>query len=529
MKRNDTFIILATIAYSILFYCQSAGANYFIFNVILILLLIIRDSSLIRSRSFLAAATGAFVSSLFILWYGTPLPFIADIFSLILLAGISFDRDSSFIIACFHAIYSFIGVGIFMLMDIFRVLTSRTADQGSTNLLNKAVLAIIPIVIFLVFFAIYRMSNPIFDQLASRISFDFISIGWCFFTLGGFFFMYGFFKQRAISLIQKTDHDTPDELMPISLDQHTQSIFGTIISLPNLIYTGVLLLILLNLLLATVNCLDIYYIGILHTTPTGITFSQYLHNGTDALIGSIILAVSVILFYFRGYLNFHENNNWLKTLSYIWIVQNIVLVISTAYRNSIYISDYGFTNRRIGVFVYLFLCIVGLVTTFIKINRLKNNWFLFRKNAWIAYSLMIIACPFDWDSNITSFNISRFQADKKMEIDQRYLADLSHTNLSQLFRYYIVEDKTLRAQVDSTHIESREIISRSMSDSYGRTYDQEVKNMIWQKYSAFKKSYADHSWQSYCISKSRNLNDIEKMIQDHHLTAPADSTYKNTY
>ena len=169
MKRNDIFIILATIAYSIFFFCQSAGANYFIFNVILILLLIIRDSSLIRSRSFLAAATGAFVSSLFILWYGTPLPFIADMFSLILLAGISFDRDSSFIIACFHAIYSFIGVGIFMLMDIFRGLTSRTADQGSTNLLNKAVLAIIPIVIFLVFFGIYRISNPIFYQLASGI------------------------------------------------------------------------------------------------------------------------------------------------------------------------------------------------------------------------------------------------------------------------------------------------------------------------------------------------------------------------
>ena len=354
MKRNDVPIILATAAYSILFYCQSAGLNYLIFNVMVIVLLLIRDSSLIRSRSFLAAATGTFVSSLFIFWYGTTLPFTADMLSLILLAGVSFDPKSSFIIACFHSIYTFIGVNIFILVDAYERLTSPKADQRSTNLLNRAVLAIFPIIIFIVFFFIYRQSNPIFDQLASKISFDFISFGWCCFTLGGFLFMYGFFKQRAISVIQKTDHETPDELVSISQDQHTQSIFGTIISLPNLIYTGVLLLVLLNLLLATVNCLDIYYIGILHSTPPGITFSQYLHNGTDALIASIILAVSVILFYFRGYLNFYENNRWLKNLSYIWIVQNIVLVISTACRNSIYISDYGLTNRRIGVFVYLF-------------------------------------------------------------------------------------------------------------------------------------------------------------------------------
>lgn len=528
MKRNDVLIILATAAYSILFYRQSAGANYFIFNVLLILLLLIRDSSLIRQKTFLAAAGGCFISSLFVLWYGTTLPFAADMISLILLAGISLDPGSSFIIACFHAIYSFIGVGIFMLSDISKGLMSPTADQRTTNLLNKLVLAVIPIAIFLVFVVIYRFSNPIFDQLVSRISFDFISISWCFFTIGGFFFMYGFFKQRTISFIQRTDHDTPDELRSLTIEQHTQTILGTLVSLPNLIYTGVLLFILLNLLLATVNCLDIYYIGILHSTPPGITFSQYLHNGTNALIASILMAVSVILFYFRGYINFYENNKWLKNLAYIWIAQNIFLVLSTAYRNTIYISDYGLTHRRIGVYVYLFLCIAGLITTFIKINLRKNNWFLFRKNAWIVYSLMIVACPFDWDSIITGFNISRFQADKKMEIDQRYLADLSHTNLARLFQYYIVEDKTLRAQVDSTQREMRGSFSSS-SGSYENAYDQEIKNMIWQKYQSLKNSYSKHSWQSHCVSKSDNLNAIDKMVQENHLIAPGNNSYQKPH
>ena len=145
MKRNDVLIILATALYSILFYRQSAGANYFIFNVILILLLLIRDTGLIRQKTFLASAAGCFTSSLFIFWYGTTLPFVADMISLLLLAGFSTDPDSSFIIACFHSIYSFIGVSIFMLVDGYHGLTSHRADQGTTNLLNRIVLAIFPV------------------------------------------------------------------------------------------------------------------------------------------------------------------------------------------------------------------------------------------------------------------------------------------------------------------------------------------------------------------------------------------------
>jgi hypothetical protein len=154
----------------------------------------------------------------------------------------------------------------------------------------------------------------------------------------------------VVKYIYDADHGTNDDLQPITLEDHIKS--GTI-SVGNLVYTGVLLLAMLNILLATVNGLDIYYLGILHTTPAGITFSQYLHNGTDSLIASIILAVSVILFYFRGYLNFYEGNKWLKALTYLWIAQNIMLVISTAYRNTVYIGDYGLTHKRIGVYVYL--------------------------------------------------------------------------------------------------------------------------------------------------------------------------------
>jgi hypothetical protein len=515
MKRNDLPIAIATAAFSFLFYNQSAGVNYFIFNILLIILLLLRDSSLIYSKAFLAAAAGCIVSSFFVFWYDTTLPYDADIISLILLAGVSMDRDSSFIIAWLHSLYSIIGVGVFMLADLVRGLNSPEVDEGRAEVFNKVILAVIPIGIFWVFFFIYRAGNPIFDQVAAKINFDFISLPWCFFTIGGFLLMFGFFKQRIIAVFQKADHETPDELRHVTLEEHLKD---STISVANLVYTGVLLLIMLNVLLATVNGLDIYYTGILHTIPAGITLSQYLHNGTNSLIASIILAVAVILFYFRGYLNFYERNKALKIAAYVWIVQNIILIVSTTYRNTIYVSNYGLTHKRIGVYVYLFLCVVGLVTTFIKIRKKKNNRFLFRKNAWIAYMLMIVACPIDWDTVITDFNISRFQSDRTMEIDQRYLADLGHTNLAQLFRYYIVDNKTLHAQIDSTQ-SGRSSLS---SSGYSYAYDMEMKKMLWLNYTDLEKIYGPHSWQSHCMSTSDNLHAVEKMIKDNHLTCPSD-------
>jgi hypothetical protein len=516
MKRNDIPILLSTAAFSFLFYKQSAGFNYFLFNSILIALLLVRDFSLMRSRTFLAAAVGCIVSSFFVFWYDTTLPFVAYMISLVLLGGVSFDRESSFIISCFHSLYSIIGSVIFLGVETFQGINSPQVDKGRANVVNKIALAIVPVIIFIVFFFIYRSSNPIFDQFASRINFDFISVGWCFFTLGGFLLMYGFFKQRVIEYFQKSDHDTPDELQAISLDDHIKD---SPISVSNLVYTGVLLLILLNVLLAFVNGLDIYYLGIIHRIPQGITYAQYLHNGTNSLIASIILAVAVILFYFKGYLNFYEGNKILKTLAYVWIAQNIILVLSTAFRNTQYISDYGLTHKRIGVYVYLILCIAGLVTTFLKIQQSKNNWFLFRKNAWIGYVLMIVACPFDWNSIITTFDIDHFQSNKTMEIDQRYLADLGHTNLAQLFQYYVVEGKTLNAQVDSSMVRSSD--SYSVYSRSELAYNAEIKSLIWDEYQRLETGYAKHQWPSHCMSTSSNLHAVEAMMKEHNLQYPA--------
>ena len=99
-------------------------------------------------------------------------------------------------------------------------------------------------------------------------------------------------------------------------------------------------------------------------------FSNQVHNGINALIASIIIAIIIILYFFRGNLNFYKNNKKLKVVTFIWIFLNLILVINIVIKDCQYIYYFGFTYKRIGVLVYLLLTLIGLFTTFIKVHRI---------------------------------------------------------------------------------------------------------------------------------------------------------------
>ena len=57
----------------------------------------------------------------------------------------------------------------------------------------------------------------------------------------------------------------------------------------------------------------------------------------------------------------------------IWIILNAVLIVSTIIKNSEYVSSFGLTYKRLGVYAFLILAIIGLVYTFLKIAKQKTK------------------------------------------------------------------------------------------------------------------------------------------------------------
>ena len=123
--------------------------------------------------------------------------------------------------------------------------------------------------------------------------------------------------------------------------------------------------------------------------PKGVTHSDFVHSGVGVIILSIVIATSLIMFLFRKEFATVKNNKVLSAFVYLWILQNVVMLSSTAFRNQIYIHDFNFTYKRIGVYVWLVLAVLGLLIMFWKIYKKQSNWYLIRTNVAVWFTVLV--------------------------------------------------------------------------------------------------------------------------------------------
>jgi hypothetical protein len=135
------------------------------------------------------------------------------------------------------------------------------------------------------------------------------------------------------------------------------------------------------------------------------------------------------MYFLRESLNFLSSGQRLKYAAYAWITQNAVLVGAIAVKNVEYVERFGLTHRRIGVYVYLLLTLIGLAATWIKVRDTKSNWFLVRRNGWAFYVVLVAYGMIDWNYVITQHSLARLE---KHPPHMTYLLSLSDVNLDML-------------------------------------------------------------------------------------------------
>ena len=83
MKTNDYLLLIATGAYSFLFYQQNAGINFLIFNIVLLAILVIKNKKLLSYNKWLWSASLCLISAGCIFFHSSALSIIGNIFSFI--------------------------------------------------------------------------------------------------------------------------------------------------------------------------------------------------------------------------------------------------------------------------------------------------------------------------------------------------------------------------------------------------------------------------------------------------------------
>ncbi|GAA4238249.1 hypothetical protein GCM10022291_28010 [Postechiella marina] len=424
-------LIIGAILFSILFNKQNLGLNLSLFSIITTIILLINNQSVFKLKSTKAYSILYLITAIAVFVYNNNLALIANIVCYFTLIGHVSEHKSSIYLNWINGLYSSF-VGYVHRNFKNKDGTNKTTLKKEIDYFHLAKIIGIPFAVLIIFIGLYKNGNPMFNGLINKIDLSFINIQWLLVAMVGYYLLSNISKPVIVDSTTIKDINTnnllakPNNLGVDKLKKEHQ--------------LGFVLILLLNLLILLFLITDITYL-ITENDFRASSFSNQVHSGINALIASIIIAIAIILYFFRGDLNFYKDNKNLKTVAYIWMLLNAILVINIIIKDCQYIYFFGLTYKRIGVLVYLLLTTIGLITTSIKIKNIKNFWYLLRINTLTAFTILVVSCTVNWDSCITIYNLNYAQS-----MDFNYLINLSNNNTFILKNYIDNNDLNIKSK-----------------------------------------------------------------------------------
>jgi len=397
--KTHHYIFLTAALFVILFYDQEPGLNLAILGIVYALLTLFKTPERNRTRTFLILFVTSILSSFAFAWFRDFPSLLAVVSSLLLLGYRSRNRKLKilFLIPVFI---------INSITSIFRFFSFDTwlPRKNISGVWQKTLaFIVIPLIFISLFFGIYSVGSDHFAAVFRDYELD-INV-WQVLALSvlGFFIAFNYWNYAVERFIYKKNHLLDEDFQDADKIQKATYSF---LDLDAERTSGVISFFCLNILLIffiiTYNYEQFY-----EASKTPVQLSEETHERVNAVILSIVMAVLVIMFYFKSGFNFDPKAKLMKILAKIWIILNAILVCSAALKNYEYIISYGFTYKRLGVFAFLLLSLIGLALTFIKIQKKKRNAFLFNTMTWYFYGT-ILACSYvNWGGIITSQNMKR--------------------------------------------------------------------------------------------------------------------------
>jgi Domain of unknown function (DUF4173) len=431
-------IIVLPLLFNAIFWEENFGVNLLIFtSLVMFILAFFLFPESIRKRNVQVSVVLTLVSGMMVVVHNSVVSQLGHLASFFLMIGfMQENRSKTLLEAALQYIINFFGTFIEAPKHLQRASESVFGENKLAKFISRnLVLAIIPMLVFGVFFLIFFNANPVFNQLVSNswqylsdlfsLSFDEATWGRIVFFFFGTYLTFSILfdweiSKNLIKFFARNEHITPPEDASEKESNYQRNEYKI----------ALMLIGSVNVLLLIINIIDINFLWFSFDYSQAGNLSKLVHEGTGTLILSIFLSIAILLYYFRKDLNFYQNNKLLKYAAYAWIVQNGILIISVSLRNYYYIDFYGLTHLRIGVGVFLLITLVGLVTLWIKIRDLKSFFYMFRVNTWALYIVWIGLTLVNWDVLIARYNLANTF---RNGVDYEYLLTLSDNTLPIIY------------------------------------------------------------------------------------------------
>lgn len=431
-------IFILSLIFQGLFWNEEVSLNLLIFSSLLSILSIILEIESWKNKTIIVVAIGTFTALISIVLHYSTISFIAFYISALIGIGLLLESRTKLL---FFAFLSGISKPFFIIsVELEKFLLPETNIKKEEKVssghyfFKRIKLFLLPLVIFSVFFILFKWGNHVFNKITDDIGYYFLTI-----------FNYISFQKIPCMLLGagisciillriKNDYwlkrEGEQEEKLYRERKKTNMIQYTTLSLKNEYWIGIITLIMVNSLCIFINTIDIFWLWINFDAKNIQDFAKMVHDGTYILIFTILLSMGVLIYFFRGNLNFIPKNKLLLQLAYLWLLQNVFMALSVGLRTWYYIHERGLAYKRIGVLIFLVLTLFGIFSLYIKIKQQKTFYFLWNVNIKSVYLMLIFMSWIDWESWIVSHNINYTK--NYQDFDMEFLITRSDKTLSIL-------------------------------------------------------------------------------------------------
>lgn len=184
-----------------------------------------------------------------------------------------------------------------------------------------------------------------------------------------------------------------------------------------------LILVGVNVLFFVSNTIDLTFLGGGLELPRGVTYSQFVHEGTHSLIASALTAGAVLSVLFQQH---RSVTGWrpVRALALLWVAQNVVLLANVARRVAIYVGEYHLTVLRLHLLLFLGLVCAGFGLLVVRIARDKSLGWLVRANLAAVFALFASIQFWDTRASVARYNLTAAERDPAKALDVGYLQRL---------------------------------------------------------------------------------------------------------
>ena len=241
-------------------------------------------------------------------------------------------------------------------------------------------------------------------------------------------------------------------------------------------------LVLFNAVFAVQTLLDAAYLWGGLKLPEGVDYAAYAHRGAYTLIATALLAAAFVLLAMRPGA---AADRRIRALVYLWIGQNVLLVLSAMLRLDLYVDVYALTHWRLAAFIWMGIVAAGLVLICVRIALRRSDRWLIGANMAVLAFVFAGPCFVDADALIARFNVdhSREVSGQGVRLDIDHLASLGPAAIPAIDRFlaFVATNETTISEPGFSAAPSIRALRKSLVEIH-RIRSQDWRNWTFREW-----------------------------------------------